>query len=125
MPYQCTSYTTLNDDTRLTSYVCSGCYCDSMGNTWYRIQGPSATRLASTPVSQGSCGTTYPVWFNATLPTNLYQTIVGTACMYYGSDPCYPSYSLPVPVTNCGSFYVYYLRPVSSASCYYRYCTSA
>ena len=124
MPYQCTSYTTLNDDTRLTSYICSGCNCDNgIATTWYRIQGTSATRLTSTPASYGSCGAYYPIWFNATLPTNLYQTIVGTACMYYNSDPCYPSYSAAVFVTNCGSFYVYYLRSLSGPC--YRYCTSA
>jgi hypothetical protein len=121
MPYQCTSYSTNSDSTRLSTYYCSGCFCDGFSG-WYRFTGLSGSQLITFPVSSGYCGTSYPGWFNGTHPTTLYATNIGTVCVYAFGNICYPSYSVSVvPVTNCGSFYVYYLT--SFSYCNTRYCT--
>jgi hypothetical protein len=122
MPYQCTSYSQNSDSSRLYTSYCSFCPpCDSLSG-WYRFMALSGSQLITFPVSSGYCGASYPGWFNGTHPTTLYATNIGTVCVYAGGNICAPAYSISVvPVTNCGSFYVYYLSLFPF--CFTRYCT--
>ncbi len=125
LPYQCSTYSQINDATRLVTYS-SCCYTDCSLSGWYRIMGSSGTRLVSSPVSINSCGSSYPAWFNGSLPTTVGATTSGNECVNYAGNICHPSYSVtPVLSTNCSGFYVYYLLPLSCSCCgiYPRYCT--
>ncbi|CAF2336463.1 unnamed protein product [Rotaria sp. Silwood2] len=105
-----------------SSYYC--CSCDSSLITdWYRFIAPAGTQLATTPVSTSYCGTNYGGWFNGSLPTTVGAVTSGTVCVNYGGNLCYSTYSLSsILVTNCGDFYVFYLRAMTS--CNFRYCTA-
>ncbi|CAF5211202.1 unnamed protein product, partial [Rotaria magnacalcarata] len=124
LPSQCTSYTINVDSTRNVGYYCGACYCDNgLATAWYRFLGSAGTLLATTPISTGYCGGNYPGWFNGSFPTTVGGITSGTLCVNVGGSLCYSTYSMTgIMVTNCGSYYVFYLRPVSY--CYTRYCTT-
>ena len=124
LPSQCTTYSTSTDQYRLaTSSAC--CYTpDCAGNlatNWYRFIPPGGTQLATSPVSTGFCGTTYPAWYNGTLPATAGTTVTGVTCSNYGGTICSTSYATTISITNCNGFYVFYLTPFSI--CNIRYCT--
>ncbi len=53
------------------------------------------------------------------IPTALNETITGMACGVWSED-CNPSFSVPIEITNCGSFFIYYLS--SMPNCDTAYC---
>lgn len=127
LPSQCTTYGTISDNYRVVTYTsCGSSVCDSF-NSWYRISGAAGTQLATSPVSQTSCGSYYPAWFNGSLPTVPGTTTSGVGCVYYNGNICFSSYSTyPVLATNCNGFYVFYLPSLTCICCscnYPRYCT--
>ncbi len=125
MPNQCTSYNTMNDQSRLSTYNSGCCPCDSGYTGWYRVTGLSGTRLATFPVSSGYCSSSYPVWFNGTLPSRPGTTTIGSGCANYNGNLCHPSYSVSnVFATECNGFYVFYLTSLyCCCGIYPRYCT--
>ncbi|CAF1208193.1 unnamed protein product [Rotaria sp. Silwood1] len=122
LPAQCFTYTTDSDSTRLYTHASSCCGADnSLAAGWYRFTG-GGTRLVTTQLSTASiCGTSYPGWWNGTLPMTTGATTVGNVCFYTG-DSCSNSLS-PIIATNCGSYYVFYLVPAPCCLSY-RYCTT-
>ncbi len=102
------------------------CQCDtylSITAAWYRFSGAAGTRLSTTSVSSYSCGTYYPGWFNGSLPSTVGATASGTVCANVNGNLCYAPYSVnSILVTNCDSFYVFFLTPMST--CNSRYCTT-
>ena len=123
LPSQCTSYTTNTDFTRNVGYT-GCCWCDSVITAgWYRFSGAAGTQLITSPVTIYSCGTDYPGWFNGSLPTTAGATTSGFVCINYIGYICYIPYSITsILATNCGSFYVFYLTPMTACST--RYCTT-
>ncbi|CAF1444968.1 unnamed protein product [Adineta steineri] len=126
LPIQCYSYSTLSDIYRnyIYSYSCCPSSYDTisyMSAGWFRITGSAGTQLLANPISTTStCGSSYPGYFNGTLPTTAGSMTTGNVCFYTGVS-C--GYSLsPISVINCNGYYVFYLIPTSSTS--YRYCTS-
>ncbi|CAF0756178.1 unnamed protein product [Rotaria sordida] len=123
LPSQCSSYTINAESTRNTGYT-TCCYCDnSLATGWYRFISPAGTQLATSPLSQSYCGTSYPGWFNGSFPTTVGGLTTGTVCVNYGGNLCYSTFSVTsILVTNCGDFYIFYLRAMPS--CNSRYCTA-
>nr|XP_034320141.1 uncharacterized protein LOC117687527 isoform X50 [Crassostrea gigas] len=65
------------------------------------------------------CGTTYPVWLNDSLPETQGSTKWAKVCEVDFAGSC--ARSNFIKITNCGSFFVYELRPLdrcSSAYCF-------
>ncbi|CAF3598512.1 unnamed protein product [Rotaria sp. Silwood1] len=126
LPSQCTSYISNSDSTRLTTYKsCVNCFSDTSGSFttgWYRFMNTAGTRLATTPSSYGSCGVSYPTWYNGTFPSTAGSTITGTVCVQWSGNLCYSPYITTISVTNCNGYYVFYLIPMTTTGI--RYCTT-
>ncbi|CAF1646283.1 unnamed protein product, partial [Didymodactylos carnosus] len=122
LPSQCSSYLAINDATTVYSYYCSGCYTDCAKSVaWYRVVGSSGTQLYDRAPNQGYCGTNYAAYYMGTSPTYYGQTVTGTVCTFYSTNVCY--WSTTISVTNCGTYYVYYLPQAPGCNNYVRYCT--
>ncbi|CAF0954555.1 unnamed protein product [Adineta ricciae] len=125
LPIQCYAYSTLNDITRNQQMGYSCCYSpydSSLIAGWYRVTGSSGSQIASSPIYTTSiCGSSYPGYYNGSLPSKAGTLTTGNACFYTGS---YCGYSVsPISVMNCSGYYIFYLVPTSSSS--YRYCTTS
>ena len=123
-PTQCTTYTSNSDSTRnVASGI--GSMCDnSLTAGWYRFTGAAGTRLATSDVSRDTCTTYYGGSYNGSLPSTNGSTTVGTLCLNNNGRLCYAAWSgSSIRVTNCGSYYVYYLIPITN--CNARYCTTS
>ena len=119
---QCSSYSTINDVTRLTTAAGSN-VCDTStftpNITWVRFSGAGGTLLATSPPPQPQCGTQATGWYSSSLPSEG-MTINGTVCYVYNSNNC--NWSNQINVTNCGGFYVFGL--IAPPQCSLRYCTT-
>ncbi|CAF4094670.1 unnamed protein product [Rotaria sordida] len=117
LPSQCTSYIANSDSTRLTTYTsCINCFSDTSGTFttgWYRFMN-TGTRLATTPPSYGSCGVSYPAWYNGTFPSTAGSSVTGTVCVQWSGNLCHSSYITTISVTNCNGYYVFYLIPMTT-----------
>ena len=96
---------------------------DWKGPGWYRFTSPAGNKLAQSPTGYGKCGAHWTGWSNATLPANAGDSVNIKIC--FDADvgnaiDCYESNQ--GKVTNCGSFFVYYL--VNVPRCNLRYCGS-
>lgn len=114
------------DSTRLTTFTgCTTCMYDTSSYFtagWYRFIDTAGTRLATMPPNSGSCGASYPAWYNGTFPSTVGSTIISTVCAQVNGNLCSSSYPMTAYVTNCSSFYVFYLSPTTTTSI--RYCTT-
>ena len=122
LPAQCTSYSNLDGNARSTT-LGTGSNCDNgLAANWYRFTG-SYVRLASLNTggipAVSLCGTDATGYFNGNHPTTQGTNVSGTACFNWSGNTC--AMSTSVQITNCGSYYVYYLTPTSG--CSYSYCT--
>ncbi|CAF3736867.1 unnamed protein product [Rotaria socialis] len=126
LPTQCTSYTSIADTTRLTSYTsCVSCFWDISPYFiagWYRFIAPGGTQMPAMPPSTGACGAAWPTWYNGTYPSTSGSTVSSAVCAQASGTLCHPSYYMPVSITNCNGYYVFYLTPVSTTNI--RYCAS-
>lgn len=122
MPYQCYSYITIDDASRLTS-VGYGTACDSYvftsSTTWVRFNGTGGTQMPTSSPGEYCCGTEMSGWYDGTMPA-FGATVSGSVCYAYSIYSCY--YATTILVTNCDSFYVYGL--VAPSLCDSRYCTT-
>ena len=89
-----------------------------MGSGWYRIAGEAGTMIPETPQGTNTCGTSAPGYMNDVHPTGLYQTEDVQYCFEWNSNDC--NWETAGKVTNCGSYYVYYLE--DTTQCNTRYC---
>jgi hypothetical protein len=123
LPSQCTSYTTNNDSTRNVAYGI-GALCDNtLTAGWYRFMGGAGRYLATSAVSRDTCATYYGGSYNGSLPLTAGTTTFGTLCLNNNGYICYATWSGSlIGITNCSSYYVYYLLPITN--CNARYCTT-
>ncbi|CAF1159865.1 unnamed protein product [Rotaria sordida] len=122
LPAQCSSYTTITDDTRSPdNLVLSTCDDTILSTTpiWVRFTGSGGTLLASCPIDEGRCGADAPGWYSGIYPSLAGAVTSGYVCFNYNSDLCY--WTISTLVTNCNGFYVYYLY--APPACTLRYCT--
>ena len=119
---QCSSYTTINDATRLQTAAgasaCDQSIFSSSTGTWVRFSGAGGTELATSAPGINLCGTQSTGWLSTALPASG-ATANGTVCFAWSSNTC--NWNAAVLTTNCGSFYVYYL--LAPPVCNARYCT--
>lgn len=93
--------------------------CDrSLSWGWYRFTSYVGGEMPTSKVDRNRCGTLAPVWLNGDHPVN--GTVTRKACVnfYDSNNGCAESFD--IKVTNCGSYFVYYLRP--TYSCAVAYC---
>ena len=121
-PSQCYDYTTINDPTRNVNEG-RGDHADqsyfSSGPQWMRFEGAGGTQIPTSAVAIYRCGTNAAGWYSGGMPSVSGTTVNGTACFTWSASNC--QYSNQISVTNCGSYYVYYLSAPSTGGM--RYCT--
>ena len=137
---ECTSYTVLSDETRSVSHgstVQGKYYCDHtvhsnlnyrndvskspgwVGPAWYRFTMPAGTRIPESSPGSGHCCTGSSGWLSGVHPTSPGASSNVKFCFDNGYD-C--NWSTQGKVTNCGSYFVYYLENVPL--CVLRYCAT-
>ena len=89
-----------------------------LSTDWYRFSGAAGNQMAESCVDRDRCGTYFPGWLNGSHPTVNEGAVQRRVCFHYYDDCCY--YFTYIRVRNCGSFYVYQLKPVTL--CPLRYC---
>jgi len=107
-------------------------WCDTVGNKqkspgwqgegWYRLTGEAGSRIPEKTANEFRCGTTKPGYVSVKHPTSEGESISAKFCFddTVLDKICYKS--TQGKITNCGDFYVYYLKEVSW--CAYRYCAT-
>ncbi|CAF2041384.1 unnamed protein product [Rotaria magnacalcarata] len=122
LPFQCSNYTTITDETRSPDYSGSSS-CDNAtfpnSPAWFRFTGSGGTLLASCPIDEYRCGTDYPGWYSGIYPSLAGAVTSGSVCYNSNGNLCY--YTSSILITNCNGFYIYYLTQPSE--CNLRYCT--
>jgi len=97
----------------------------SQSPVWYRVEEGWDIATKSTGEAGGLCGSSINGWYAGTIPAR-YATETGPMCWAYWGSTCYyssSSYQLTqsVQVTNCGSYFVWYLHTLSNI-CYSSWC---
>ena len=124
---------TLRSITRSINYRHSHKYCDSYqtgyppgyftsyywsGSGWYRFVGRAGTRMPTSQTPTGRCLTQATAWMKSSHPRSKGQTKNVWFCFTSKTYSCWRhAYG---KVTNCGSFFVYYLP--NAPVCHARYC---
>ena len=99
-------------DTRVDNY-------DWKGENWYRFAGDAGSTIPTSAPGLNKCGTASPGWMNGALPKDDYTTKDVQFCFQTSKGAC--DVYTKGQVTDCGSFYVYFLQPVASR-CNLAYC---
>ena len=89
-----------------------------VGSAWYRFTMPAGTRIPESSPGEWHCGTSVTGWLSGVHPTSGAKS-KAKFCFHDGKKEC--AWSTEGYVTNCGSFFVYYLN--DAPWCTYRYCT--
>jgi hypothetical protein len=122
LPSQCYNYVVNSDATRNVGYTQTTYLCDSSvfpNPQWVQFSGAAGTQLATSFPGSGHCGTSYPGFLNDTLPVGAGQTKTSPVCFTSSSGTC--NWQTTIQVTNCISYYVYYLS--TPPTCNLRYCS--
>ncbi|XP_077980229.1 von Willebrand factor D and EGF domain-containing protein-like [Glandiceps talaboti] len=92
--------------------------CDAnITQGWYRFTHAVGGEMPTECVGMDTCGTTYPVWIDGTMPTDQNIT-VQKGCINTGQDCC--DQTVDIAVKNCGDFLIYNLKPLPD--CAMGYC---
>ena len=120
-PEQCSVYKLITDATRRMSnngsFICDQGQFGS--GTWVRFDSPAGAIMPTSPVSIYMCNTHAPGWYKGDYPVGTGSSTSGTVCYNWAGNTCL--WSNAITVTNCGSFYVFYL--IDPPYCNLRYCT--
>ena len=119
---ECFNHMVIDDNSRRVGSPFTTSRCDrDLAEGWYRfINGkPMNTQCVETY----SCNTYYSGWLVGGYPSGLAGRVTRKVCFGHKSSSstcCY--YYIYITVRNCGSFYVYKLKP--TPACDRRYCTT-
>ena len=119
---ECLSYSELsNAERRVTTAIYARlCDVNSLVPGWFRFQGDAGTKMPITCPEKYSCGTDAPGWLNGAHPTMAEGQVTRQVCFHWGSSCC--QWAINIQVTNCHSYYVYYLS--KPPTCILVYCGS-
>ena len=94
--------------------------CDDTLNGWYRFHGDAGTKMMTSCPSINKCGGHFPAWLSDEHPTVAQGSVLTKVCIrkFEHGECCSNFYR--TFVQNCGSYFIYKLRP--TFSCNYRYC---
>lgn len=122
----CLSHTVVNDPSRNVNTGGMGGACDdgplfntSIGGRWIRFVGNGGTMIPSNSPGMQHCSAFLAGWSNITLPSIIETLANGIGCFETLASIC--GYERDIKIVNCGTFYVYFLVPLSF--CNARYCT--
>lgn len=108
-----TTYTEINEPRRSTKAIWKvgqKPLCDrGLRRGWYRFTSYTGGQIPEVKVPENSCDTHAPVWLNGRHPTNTGENVVREACIHFLGNGCWER--LSINITNCGNYFVYYLRP--------------
>ena len=131
----------MSDETRSVSYGSTTVqgnkyYCDNkkisdkysgtlnspewVGPAWYRFSMPAGTRIPESSPGNYHCGTGATGWLSGVHPTTPGASVNAKYCFTWDGNDCYESNQ--GKVTNCGSYFVYYLE--NTPECADRYCAT-
>ena len=117
----CYQYSNLSEANRNKDYITrkiEPMLCDNeLLVGWYRFVGDAGTKIPTKRVSAYRCGTAWSGWLEGAHPTLEDGEVQRTVCFSDRSAGC--KYSANISVKNCGSYFIYILRPTSCTS---RYC---
>ena len=116
----CQNYQTLSDAERKHDYATVWPnQCDNtLSIGWYRFQGAAGTKMATSSSSESRCDASYPAWMNGAHPTVNEGIVIRKVCIHKWGVTCRKQ--LYIQVKNCGSYYIYELKP--TPGCDIRYC---
>ena len=109
------TYTEINEPRRsIKSFWQQGqpYLCDrGLRSGWYRFISDAGGKvmMPETSVPEYHCGTHDPIWLNGSHPTVAEGNVVRQGCISSFGVVC--DDTIDINVTNCGDYYVYYLRP--------------
>lgn len=118
-----TTYKVINDSRRSTKSVWKKgerALCDrGLKWGWYRFTSFAGNKMPEVKVDANHCGTHAPIWLNGIHPTKKGENVVRQACVnaFNMKDGCWDYFDMNI--TNCGDYYVYYLRPPNYCSVAY------
>ena len=116
---ECQNYGSLNSGDRKIAYTTNHGYCDNgIGPGWFRFEGSAGTRMPTSCPPYNRCGTSATGWLNGGHPTLADGQVSRQVCFHWTASCC--EWSTNINVTNCGSYYVYYLS--GTPVCTLRYC---
>ncbi len=111
----CSAYHEIDDPRRSTMSVWrpgEPVLCDRwLKWGWYRFTSFAGGKMPETIVPENHCGTHAPIWLRGSHPTREEGNVVREACIntFGWNDGCWESFDMNI--TNCGNYFVYYLRP--------------
>ncbi|CAH3160380.1 unnamed protein product [Porites lobata] len=121
---ECEPYWTIDDNTRRKGFTASRSSKNDyyLAEGWYRfISGKQMS--TSCTYRSGYCDTSFAGWLQGSHPSVKDGVVSRKVCFGYsggyGGNCCL--YSTYIKMRNCGSFYVYKLKPTPNSNC--RYCT--
>ena len=118
---ECVEHRTIDDDSRSHRYSASNNNKNDryLPEGWYRFV--TRTRMNTKCVTAGNnkCNTAYIGYLSQNHPSVEEGIVTRQVCFSYPSYCC--RYSTYIKVLNCGSFYVYKLKPTPVS--WARYCT--
>ena len=118
---ECFNYKVIDDDSRRLGFKFTDYGCDrDLAERWYRFA--NGRRMWNQCAPQFSCNADNPGWLVSTHPTVWEGRVTRQVCFGKKWSTTCCSHHTYITVRNCGSFYVYGLKP--SPACSLRYCTN-
>lgn len=119
--FECHHYNILEEpDRNIFSKKIMG-KCDlNLPAGWYRIGGGAGRQMPTSCQAGGQCNTDFPGWLYGMHPKKEDGCIQTHVCFGDSKKNNCCAYKRPALVRNCGTFYVYKLRPTTA--CNQRYC---
>ena len=117
------TYITISDVRRSTAYTSTITLCDRdfiKDGKWYRFKSAAGDKMPEHNPGLKRCGTYVPIWLNGKHPTSDGETVTRTACAPLPwTFPFNCGLSYNIKVINCGSFFLYQLKPPDRCSLAY------
>ncbi|XP_022781477.1 roundabout homolog 1-like [Stylophora pistillata] len=123
---ECLHHTIIHDDTRRVGYEDSSHKCDNnLVEGWYRF--PKGRQMNTNCAKYHSCDTERAGWLVGGHPSAEDGRVTKKICFGRTAPSCTCAYHNYIQVRNCGSFYVYKLKPITICTnnlVASRYCTN-